>query len=210
MIDLQTLALFSLASLALTATPGPDMLLIAARSTAQGRLAGLMTYLGVASGSCCHALALALGLSQLFLAVPFAYDLVRYLGAAYLAYLAWQAFTSADKASSENQAFRKLSMVAVFRQGMITNLLNPKAALFFLALFPQFVDPAQGSVAVQIMLLAAVLNIVGLFTNGIVILLAGELRERSTGGQSFAKWPRYFLGTVFGALAAKLVFDGER
>lgn len=100
-MDFQTLVLFSLACLALTTTPGPDMLLIAARSVAQGRMAGLFTYLGVATGSFAHALALALGLSHLFLAVPFAYEAVRYAGALYLAYLAWQAFTARDSFSSQ-------------------------------------------------------------------------------------------------------------
>ena len=98
MPDYSTILLFAVAALALTATPGPDMLLIASRSAAQGRIAGLATYAGIAMGTYCHALAAAFGLSQLFLAVPIAYDLVRYAGAVYLLYLAWKAFTS--KASS--------------------------------------------------------------------------------------------------------------
>ena len=100
MMDIQTILLFGAASLALAVTPGPDMILVAARSAAQGRMAGLVTQVGVSAGSAFHAIVLALGLSQLFLAVPYAYDLVRFLGAAYLAYLAWQAFTGRDGFSS--------------------------------------------------------------------------------------------------------------
>lgn len=96
MIDPDTLLLFALACVALTAAPGPDMLLVAARSAAQGRMAGLWTYFGIAAGALTLALALAIGLSQLFLAVPYAYDIVRFVGAGYLAYLAWQAFTAKE------------------------------------------------------------------------------------------------------------------
>ncbi|MEP5154311.1 LysE family translocator [Planktotalea sp.] len=210
MIDLQTALLFGLASLALTATPGPDMLLIAARSAAQGRLAGFFTYLGVAAGSFFHALLLALGLSQLFLAVPYAYDLVRYLGAAYLAFLAWQAFRGGDAPIEGPARNRGLSKAVMFRQGMISNVFNPKVALFFLALFPQFVDPAQGAVGTQVMVLAIILNVVGLAVNGTVILLIGSFNRFSSGSQEFAKVSRYFLGTVFAGLAARLVLDGQR
>lgn len=210
MIDFQTLMLFVVASFALTATPGPDMLLIASRSAAQGRLAGLVTYLGVSAGSFCHALALALGLPQLFLAVPYAYDVIRYVGAAYLAYLAWQAFTAHDTFASPTDSNRQRPMLVIFRQGLLTNLLNPKVALFFLALFPQFIAPESGSVGLQIIILAIVLNIVGLGVNGSFIILAGSVRMFSANTQTFAKWSRYLLSTVFGGLAAKLAFDGQQ
>lgn len=210
MIELQTLLLFALASFALCATPGPDMLLIAARSAAQGRMAGLTTYLGVSAGSFLHALMLALGLSQLFLAVPYAYDLIRYVGAAYLTYLAWQVLTGDDSKASTQAPNKGLSMGVIFRQGLFSNVFNPKVALFFLALFPQFVDPEKGAVGLQIMMLAIVLNIVGLVVNGTVVLLAGSARKLSTNTHAFAKWSRYLLGAVFAGLAARLVFDGQR
>lgn len=209
-MDFQTLVLFSLACLALTTTPGPDMLLIAARSVAQGRMAGLFTYLGVATGSFAHALALALGLSHLFLAVPFAYEAVRYAGALYLAYLAWQAFTARDSFSSQARIQKKHSMAVIFRQGLISSLLNPKLALFFLALFPQFIDPDAGAVGIQILVLALILNGVGFFVNMTVAFLAGSVSLASPNARFFGKWSRYFLGTVFTGLAAKLIFDGSR
>ncbi len=173
-------------------------------------MAGLVTHLGVATGSAFHALALALGLSKLFLAVPYAYDLVRYLGAAYLLYLAWQAFTGGNSFSVKSPGSKQKSLLVIFKQGLISNLLNPKVALFYLALFPQFLDPANGSVAVQIMALAIILQVVGLGVHGVVIWLAGSMSLLLSNGRVFAKWSRYFLGAVFGGLAARLIFDEQR
>lgn len=208
-MDLQTVILFSAASLALCVTPGPDMILVAARSAAQGRLAGLVTQLGVTAGSLFHAVILALGLSQLFLAVPYAYDIVRYLGAAYLLYLAWQAFTAHESFASGPTASKRLSLATVFKQGFLSNLLNPKVALFYLALFPQFLDPESGSVALQIMTLAFILQVIDFIVHAVVIWLAGGVRSISRNGSFFAKWSRYLLGLVFGGLAARLVFDDQ-
>src|SRR5580704_17359314 len=134
MPDVSTLILFAAACLALTATPGPDMLLIASRSVSQGRASGFATLAGIQVGTYCHALAAALGLSQLFLAVPLAYDVVRYAGAAYLIYLAWQTFRSTGTVLAPTSGLRRYPIGVVFRQGLLTNLLNPKMALFVLAL----------------------------------------------------------------------------
>jgi threonine/homoserine/homoserine lactone efflux protein len=214
MLDWSTLALFSVACLALTATPGPDMLLIASRSATQGKGSGFATLAGIQAGTYCHALAAAFGLSQLFLAVPLAYDAVRYAGAAYLLYLAWKAFRSPGTSLAATTGLSRHSIASVFRQGLLTNLLNPKMALFVLALFPQFVRPGAGSVALQIMLLATVLNAIGLAVNGAVILTASRLRRAIAGrdrqNSSWGRWPQYLLGTVFGGLAAKLAFDSGR
>jgi len=210
MIDLSTLALFSIACLALTATPGPDMLLIASRSASQGKASGFATLAGIQLGTYCHAAAAAFGLSQLFLVVPLAYDIVRYAGAAYLLYLAWKTFRSTGTALAPTEGLRRLSIAVVFRQGLLTNLLNPKMALFVLALFPQFVRPEAGSVAVQIMLLATVLNLIGIVVNGAVILAASRVGRAFAGRSRFRRVPQILLGTVFAGLAVRLAFDGRR
>ena len=210
MPDLATLALFSAAALALCATPGPDMLLIASRSISQGRASGFATLAGIQVGTYCHALAAALGLSQLFLIVPLAYDIVRYAGAAYLLYLAWQAFRSSGAIQPPVVGGRRYPIGVVFRQGLLTNLLNPKMALFVLALFPQFVDPAAGSVAMQILLLATVLNLIGIVVNGAVILTASGLGRAFTARTRWRRAPQILLGTVFAGLAVKLAFDERR
>jgi threonine/homoserine/homoserine lactone efflux protein len=209
MIDLSTLALFALACLALTATPGPDMLLIASRSASQGKASGLATLAGIQLGTYCHALAAAFGLSQLFLVVPLAYDVVRYVGAAYLLYLAWKTFRSTGTMLAPTDGLRPHPIGVVFRQGLLTNLLNPKMALFVLALFPQFVRP-EGSVAVQIMILATVLNLIGLAVNGAVILAASRLGRVFAGRNRFRRVPQILLGTVFAGLAIRLAVDGRR
>jgi threonine/homoserine/homoserine lactone efflux protein len=208
--DLPTLVLFATACLALTATPGPDMLLIASRSAGQGPASGFATLAGIQVGTYCHALCAALGLSQLFLVVPLAYDAVRYAGAAYLLYLAWKTVRSAGAASVPSAAGRRHSVAAVFRQGLLTNLLNPKMALFVLALFPQFVRPEAGSVATQILLLATVLNLIGLLVNGAVILMAGRLGRLFSDAGRWRRVPHYLLATVFAGLAARLAVDSRR
>ena len=210
-MEYSTLLVFSLAALALTASPGPDMLLLASRSAAQGRIAGLATWAGIAAGTYFHALAAAFGLSQLFLAVPTAYEIVRYAGAAYLLYLAWKAFTSNSKVESDAGVKRKdHTATAMFKQGLLTNLLNPKMAIFVLALFPQFINPEAGAVAVQIMILATILNLIGFFINGMVILAASRASETLAGSEKIKSISQYVLATVFVGLAARLAFDMQR
>src|SRR5882672_1250537 len=204
MPDLSTLAVFALASLALAATPGPDMLLIASRSVSQGWAAGFASLAGIQVGTYCHAFAAAFGLSQLFLAVPLAYDVVRYVGAAYLLYLAWKAFRSSGTAFDPSAGLPRYPVSQMFRQGLLTNLLNPKMALFVLALFPQFVQPSAGSVALQIMLLATVLNLIGVLVNGAVILTASRLGRAFSGRKRWRRAPQFLLGTVFAGLAVRL------
>lgn len=210
MPDFSTLALFAAAALALCATPGPDMLLIASRSVSQGRASGFATLAGIQVGTYCHAIAAALGLSQLFLVVPLAYDVVRYAGAAYLLYLAWQALRSSGVIQAPAAGARRYPIGVVFRQGLLTNLLNPKMALFVLALFPQFVDPAAGSVALQILLLATVLNLIGIVVNGAVIMTVSRLGTAFSGRTRWRRAPQLLLGTVFAGLAVKLAFDERR
>ncbi len=208
MPEIQTLLLFCVAAFALTISPGPDMLLIASRSAAQGRAAGLATWCGIAAGTYCHALAAAFGLSQLFVAVPMAFDVVRYIGAAYLLYLAWSTLTSSSALQlSRSNEKTKLSTAVMFRQGLLTNVLNPKVALFVLALFPQFVDLQAGSVALQIMVFATVINVIGFFVNGSVILLADGFSSALSKHVGVQKVMNYFLATVFTGLAVRLVLD---
>jgi threonine/homoserine/homoserine lactone efflux protein len=210
MPDLSTLLLFISACIALTATPGPDMLLIASRSVSQGHRAGFATLAGIQFGTYGHALAVALGLSQLFLAVPVAYDVVRWVGAAYLLYLAWTTVRAPQpQVPLETQPRPKHSLARMFTEGLLTNLLNPKMVLFMLALLPQFIKPEAGNVALQILVLATVLNAIGLVVNGVVIVLAKQLRHRVIGGGQTARWPHYLLGAVFAGLACRLALSSR-
>ncbi len=207
MPEFSTLALFAAAALALACTPGPDMLLIVSRTVTQGRGAGFASLFGAQAGVYGHAAAVALGLAELFRAVPLAYDAVRYAGAAYLLVLAWTAFRSTGAGLGAPTAAPKMPLAAVFRQGVLTNLLNPKVALFALALFPQFVKPEAGPIALQIMLLATVLNGVGLLVNGALVLGANRLTRAVSGRVRFRRAPGIALGTVFTGLALRLAVD---
>ncbi|MQB45580.1 LysE family translocator [Rhizobium sp. ICMP 5592] len=204
MPDLSTLALFAAAAVVLTATPGPDMLLIASRSVSQGRAAGFLTYAGIAFGTYCHALAAALGLSQLFMTVPIAYEVVRWAGCAYLLYLTYKTIRSEGASFSPTSALKRLSNKRIFAEGLATNLLNPKMVLFVLALFPQFVSPEGESMIGQMLLLATILNGIGFVVNGSVIVVGSHIRARLVGFSRFPKLPQYLLATVFAGLACRL------
>ncbi len=209
MIDLSTFAVFAAACVALAATPGPDMLLIVSRSASQGSAAGFASLAGIQVGTYCHALAAAVGLAQLLVAVPIAFDAVRYAGAAYLLFLAWQAYCATGSFATAANA-RSYGLAAMFRQGLATNLLNPKMALFVLALLPQFVQPEAGSIVAQFMVLATVLNVIGLIVNGAIILAAGRMRRIVSINGRWHRLSQIFLGTVFAGLAVRLAFDGRK
>jgi threonine/homoserine/homoserine lactone efflux protein len=210
MLDLPTLALFALACLVLTMTPGPDMLMIASRSISQGRKAGFATLAGIQAGTYVHALAAALGLSQLLVAMPMAYDVVRWAGAAYLLVLAWASFRAGGARFAPSEGLTAVPLGLIFRQGLLTNLLNPKMVLFVLALFPQFIRPEFGSIVIQTLILATILNLIGLAVNGAVILMVGSLRRRFATSGRFARLPQYLLGCVFAALALRLAWSESR
>lgn len=209
MPDFSTLMLFAAAALVLTATPGPDMLLIASRSVSQGRAAGFLTYAGIALGTYCHALAAAFGLSQLFVTVPAVYEAVRWAGCCYLLYLAYKTIRSEGTAFAPASTLRRLSGRRIFFAGLATNLLNPKMALFVMALFPQFVNVQSGSITMQMLVLATVLNGIGLVVNGAVIILGSQIRARLASLSRFPKLPQYMLATVFTGLACRLALQAR-
>jgi RhtB (resistance to homoserine/threonine) family protein len=202
-----SLLLFLTASLALNLAPGPDMLYVSTRSLSQGRRAGVISALGIAAGSVVHTILIASGLAALLHAVPIAYDIVRYAGAAYLIWLGVQALRTKRDAMSTMHVVRADEW-AIFRQGMITNLLNPKVALFFLAFLPQFTDPARGAVPLQVIVLGCLFNLSGTIVNISVAWLtssAGQLLKAAR----FARAFRWVTGGVFIGLGLRLAL-GER
>lgn len=206
MIDTTQLALFMAATLALNLAPGPDMLYVSTRSLTQGRRAGTISALGIAAGTLVHTIAIASGLAALLRAVPLAYDIVRLAGAAYLIWLGVQALRARSGPLRE-VALDRAGEWVVFRQGMLTNLLNPKVALFFLAFLPQFVRADAASVAVQIVLLGCLFNISGTLVNIAVAHLAGYARDWFAGGGRGQTIFRWLTGTVFIGLGLRLALE---
>lgn len=206
-MDLPTLLTFTIAAFALAATPGPDMLLVMTRSVAQGRTAGLVTLAGITVGCYFHALVAGFSLSGVLLMAPVMFEIIRWAGAAYLLYLAVQAFRGAGGFQPPRPGAPALPLLKLFRQGLLTNMLNPKVALFFLALFPQFMQPDPDTAVWQALLLACVLSGAGFIVNGSIALVAGRLGEWLSARPAFVRWQNRLLGGVFAAMALRLAFD---
>ena len=209
MIPLATWLLFVLAVIALVATPGPNVLYLVSRTLAQGRAAGFVSLAGTSSGFLLHALAAAFGLSALLAAVPVAYDAIRIAGAIYLAWLAWTTWRSPDVAVAPG-ATARVPTTKLFRDGLVTSVLNPKVAMFQLALFPQFIDPAHGSVLAQSLVLAATQVVINLIGDSVFVLAAVGVRRWFASRPAWSAWSRRILASVFAALAARLALDDRR
>jgi threonine/homoserine/homoserine lactone efflux protein len=205
-LPLDTWLLFCLACIALVATPGPNVLYLVSRTLAQGRAAGFVSLAGTSTGVAAHALAAALGLSALLATVPVAYDAVRWAGAIYLAWLAWTTWRSQGE-SAQPPVSTRIKAGQLFRQGLLTSLLNPKVALFELALFPQFVSPAHGSVLAQSLVLAATQLALAIAGDSLFVLAAVRVRRYFAARPGRGRWSKRALAGVFGALALRLAWE---
>lgn len=200
---------FVAAGLLLNITPGPDVLYIVGRSLAQGRMAGVISSLGIAAGSLVHVAGAALGLSAILAATPAAFDVVRYAGAAYLVWLGVGALRRRGAALAIDESGTP-SRAAIFRQGAVTNILNPKVALFFLAFLPQFTDPARGPVTAQ----AVVLGLI-FIVNGLVVCVGYALAASAVGAWLRTRydvhaWMHRAMGVLFLGLGLRLAFGSRR
>ena len=207
--DTSTLAVFIAAALALLLVPGPAVLYIVARSIEQGRAAGLVSVVGVHLGSLVHILAAAVGLSSLLVSSALAFNVVKYLGAAYLVYLGIRALLTRVEPRGVDD-LRPAPLGKLLRQCAVVNVLNPKTALFFLAFLPQFVDPAAGRAALQIVFFGLVFVALGLVTDGLYALLAGTAGNWLRSSRAYAALQRYVSGTVFIGLGLAAAFSGSR
>lgn len=196
---------FLLAAFMLNIAPGPDMLYVIGRSVGQGRKAGIVSSLGVFVGCWVHILAAALGIAAVLRSSPAAFNAVRYAGAAYLIYLGTRMI--AQRAAFSSQQLKPESLAAIFRQGAITNVLNPKVAIFFLAFLPQFIDARRGSVLLQILLLGLIFNIGGTLVNLGVAYAGGSLGELLRRNERLARLQRWFTGLIFIGLGIRLAWQ---
>jgi threonine/homoserine/homoserine lactone efflux protein len=208
MVDTSLYVAFLFAGFALCVTPGPDMMFIVAMGGRGGPAAGVMAALGVACAMLVHAVAAMLGLSALFTTLPTMYHVLRWVGAAYLLYLAVKAFR--DRAVVvEGGGDAGPGRRRAFWQGAVTNLLNPKVILFNIAFLPQFVNPELGHVAGQFMVLGVTMVVMGFAVDGSIGLLSGRLSALLRRSRRVARGLNVFSGTVFTGLAVRLAVGSE-
>ncbi|CAM2788171.1 LysE family translocator [Moritella viscosa] len=209
-MDIGYWVMFLTASLALNMTPGPDLIFVLTKTVSHGRKAGIVAAAGVCSGALVHVAAAALGLSAIIVSSAYAFMLIKIIGVGYLIYLAWQAFTasggveltSTDRIDGDSPS--PMSHWKVFKQGVLIDVLNPKAAIFFMAFLPQFVREGQGTVSMQLLLLGMIV-VIGAFVVELgYIFAAHRLTKKVKGNQSFTLWLNRTVGTVFVALGVKL------
>ena len=210
MPDLASLWTFFVAALALNLTPGADMTYVIARTATQGRAAGIAASFGIAGGSFVHTALAAFGVSAILAHSEAAFITVKAVGAAYLLYLAWKALMSGAARAATPTALPPVPLWRLFGEGMLTNILNPKVALFILAFLPQFVDPNAGPVWLQILLLGTLFNTSGTTVNCIVTLSTATAAGLLRGSAGIGRWLNRLSALVFVGLAIRLALAERR
>ena len=211
MMPAHELLLFALAAFVMVLTPGPNMIYLVSRSLCQGRKAAVISLFGVATGFLLHMFSAAAGLTAMFMAIPLGYEILKWLGAAYLLWLAWQAVRpGAGSSPFEARALPPDSPTRLFLMGFLTNALNPKIAVFYLAVFPQFVRPEHGSVLSQSVQLGLVQIAVSFTVNLVLVLTAARLAAWFARNPLWLGVQRWVMGFVLGGLAVRLALDSRR
>ncbi|KSB88103.1 lysine transporter LysE [Caulobacter vibrioides] len=210
MPDAKTWIAFSLVCLGMALTPGPNMLYLVSRSICQGRWAGIVSLAGTAAGFVVYLVCAALGITALLMAAPIAYDILRFGGALYLGWLAWQAIKPGGRSPFQVRDLPKDPPIKLMAMGFLTNLLNPKAAMLYLSLLPQFIDPAHGNVLTQSLLLGGTQIAVSLSVNAAICLAAGTIAGFLATRPSFALVQRWLMASVLGGLAVRMATEARR
>ncbi|WP_447944489.1 LysE family translocator [Stenotrophomonas indicatrix] len=202
---------FALVSLAMVLTPGPNMIYVISRSICQGRMAGLISLGGVALGFVFYMLCAALGITALLMTVPFAYDALRIGGALYLLYLAWQALKPGGRSPFAVRDLPVDGPRKLFAMGFLTNVLNPKVAVMYLSLLPQFLHPdSEGRVLMQSLVLGSTQLLVSVSVNAVIAIMAGSIAGFLAARPIWQAVQRWFMGTVLAGLAVRMAVDGRR
>ena len=203
MFDTRTLIAYLIASIAIILAPGPAQALVVARSISDGKKAGIMTSVGLNVGTIVHAFAAAFGLSAILATSATAFATVKYLGAAYLVYLGVRALLTKEHQTTLTDASRN-SLGQAFTKAVITGVLNPKVAVFFLAFLPQFVDARRGSVFLQFFILGLILAVLDIVYESILALIAGTFSGWITHSPRFTTWRQRVTGAVLVGLGVRL------
>ena len=201
---------FALISLGLVLTPGPNMIYLISRSTTQGPAAGIVSLGGVALGFVFYMLCAAFGITALLFAVPYAYDALRFAGVAYLLWMAWQAVRPGGRSPFQVKKLAVDSPRKLFAMGFLTNLLNPKIAMLYLALLPHFIDPSAGSVLFQSVVLGSIQIVISVSVNAMIALGAGSIALFLTQRPTWMLVQRYLMGTVLAGLAVRMAFEARK
>jgi threonine/homoserine/homoserine lactone efflux protein len=209
LISPSSLLLFITGALLLLAVPGPAVLYIVSRSIGHGRPAGLVSAMGIATGTLFHVAAATLGLSALLASSALAFQFVKYIGAAYLIFLGIRVLRGGDSGMFE-AATGQPKLRNIFSQGVLVNLLNPKTALFFLAFLPQFVDPTRGHATLQIFQLGVLFALLGWLSDSVWALLAGTLAGHLRASARFRSIQRNVSGGALIALGVASAFSGAK
>jgi threonine/homoserine/homoserine lactone efflux protein len=191
-------------------TPGPNMVYLVSRSICQGPAAGLVSLGGVALGFVFYMLSAALGITALLMAVPYAYDALRFAGALYLLYLAWQTLRPGGRSPFQVRNLPPDGPRKLLLMGLLTNLLNPKVAVMYLSLLPQFIHPEQGSVLTQAVALGFMQIAISLSVNSILIVVAGSLAALLASRPTWLTIQRWLMGTVLAAFAVRMATEAQR
>lgn len=210
MPPLTDLAAFAFVALGMALTPGPNMLYLVSRSISQGRKAGFISLGGVVLGFVFYMTCAALGITALVLAVPFAYDALRVGGALYLLHLAWRALRPGGHSPWQVRELPRHTARSLLMTGLLTNLLNPKIAVLYLSLLPQFIDPAQGSVLDQSLALGSLQILISASVNACMVLMAGSIAGFLARRPAWATLQRWLMGTVLVALAVRIATQARR
>ncbi|WP_321856555.1 LysE family translocator [Burkholderia cenocepacia] len=206
---LPTLFAFGLVSLGMVLTPGPNMIYLVSRSICQGRRAGLVSLGGVALGFVFYMVCAAVGITALVMTVPYAYDALRLAGALYLAYLAWQALKPGGRSAFQVRQLPHDGRAKLFAMGFVTNLANPKIAVMYLSLLPQFIAPGHGSVLAQSLALGCVQIAVSVSVNALIACAAGSIAGFLAGRPLWAAVQRWLMGTVLAGLAVRIAMESQ-
>jgi threonine/homoserine/homoserine lactone efflux protein len=210
MVSSTALAGIVVVGLGLVLTPGPNMIYLVSRSVTQGRRAGLISLGGVATGFVAYVLAATAGLTAIFTLVPAIYTGIKIAGAAYLLWLAWQAVRPGGASAFAPRDLPADPPRRLFAMGLVTNLLNPKIAILYVSLLPQFVDPGRGSVALQSLLLGLAHITVAIGVNGLIVLGAGSIAAFLARRPLWQRAQRYLMGSVLAGMALHLGLDRSR
>ena len=210
MPHITTLLAFALVSLGIVLTPGPNMIYLISRSLTQGPAAGIVSLGGVALGFVFYMLCAAFGITALLFAVPYAYDALRFAGAAYLLWMAWQALKPNGRSPFQVRKLKVDGPRKLFAMGFVTNLLNPKIAMLYLALLPQFIDPAVGSVLTQSLVLGTIQTVISVGINAVIAVTAGSIAMFLGTRPTWLLVQRWLMGTVLAGLAVKLAFEARK